>query len=209
MMIKVCGLTRQEDVDFCCQLGVNALGFILADSPRQVTLKKVKDLTSKIPPFVARVAVVQNPEKAFLEEIIYSKLFDYIQFHGEEAPEMIANLNIRTIKAISIKTSQDLNLIKLYNKSDYFLFDSKMGQQKGGTGVVFDWQLLKNINIKKPFILAGGLGLDNVLMAIDRVRPAGVDLNSRLESEPGIKSHHLLLETFRKIRNSEEVVDCE
>ncbi|MFW6306959.1 MAG: phosphoribosylanthranilate isomerase, partial [Bacillota bacterium] len=145
MRIKVCGLTRRKDVELCCRLGIDALGFIFADSPRQVSLEKVEELTSGIPPFVSKVAVVMNPEEEQLEGIIESGLFDYIQFHGEEDPDMIAEIPLFTLKAISVGQNAVVDKlqssIEKYEEADFYLFDSKVGKQKGGTGKSFNWDI--------------------------------------------------------------------
>lgn len=218
--IKVCGLTRREDIEFALELGVDALGFILGESPRQVSLEDVRELTCGLPPFVSRVGVVVNPDPVKLESIIENKLFDYIQFHGDIEAELLKNLSVKTIKTISIFSERDLEQLVRYQDVDYYLFDSKVGRQIGGTGKSFDWNILKKLNFdkfgvtevslgegtlnkvnsNKPFILAGGLGPDNIYTAIKRVQPAVVDINSKVESSPGIKDHSLLKETIEKIR---------
>src|SRR6056297_3627144 len=114
-MIKVCGMTCSEDVDLAVEIGVDALGFILAKSERKVDLKTVKNITHNLPPFIDLVAVVVNPKR---KEI-----------------EMIKNLPLKTIKAISIASAEDLKKIKKYQAAaDYLLFDTKIGSQTGGTG---------------------------------------------------------------------------
>ncbi len=196
MKIKICGLTRREDVLICNQLGVDALGFILAESPRQVEIEDVKLLTKDLSPFISKVAVTMNPGRQLLEDILASKLFNYIQFHGSEDPQIIKNFPLRTIKSISIGIETQINKIQdemnRYKCADYYLFDSKVGKNKGGTGKSFDWEVFNLLDIKKPFILAGGLGIDNISTALMKVNMVAVDLNSKLESSPGIKDKDLL-----------------
>jgi len=103
MKVKVCGLTRREDVLICNQLGVDAIGFILADSPRQVEIRDVSLLTEGLPPFISKVAVTMNPERQLLKDISASRIFDYVQFHGSEDPQIIKELPLKTIKSISIE----------------------------------------------------------------------------------------------------------
>lgn len=186
------------------ELGVNALGFILAKSPRQVDLETVYKLTAGLPPFVSTVGVVVNPSEKKLNKIIDSGLFDYIQFHGGEDPDLIAELSIKSIKAISISTQEDLDQIEKYKDVDYLLFDTKTGSEKGGTGKSFDWSLIKNYELPKPYILAGGLGPDNILEALTKVKPAAIDLNSKVEISPGIKDRALLSKTIAEINNFSE-----
>ncbi|WP_134058616.1 phosphoribosylanthranilate isomerase [Halanaerobium congolense] len=198
-MIKLCGMTRGEDVAYAVNTGVDAMGFILAKSPRQVTLEKVKELTDNLPPFIARVAVVVNPELEKVAEIENSGLFDYIQFHGSEEPKMLARTVLKSIKAISIAAQEDLTEVEKYLESaDYLLFDTKIGSQSGGTGQSFNWSLIRELEL--PYILAGGLGADNIEEALKQLKPLAVDINSRVEAEPGKKNNHLVKKTVEKIK---------
>ncbi|MFP4198801.1 MAG: phosphoribosylanthranilate isomerase [Halanaerobium sp.] len=199
-MIKLCGMTRRKDIVYAVNIGVDALGFILAESPRQISLDRVRELTHNLPPFINRVAVVVNPEPEKVEEIEESGLFDYIQFHGSENPKMLQNTTLKSIKAISIAGRKDLAEVEKYKENaDYLLFDTKIGEQSGGTGQSFDWSLITEL--KLPFILAGGLGTDNIERALKELNPLAVDLNSQVENEPGKKNHRLVKETVRKIKN--------
>jgi len=198
-MIKLCGMTRREDVVYAVNIGVDALGFILAESPRQVNLAKVRELCHKIPPFINRVAVVVDPEPEEVAEIEKSGLFDYIQFHGSEEPEMLKNTVLKSIKAISIAGEEDLAEVKKYKGiADYLLFDTKIGSQTGGTGESFDWKLINEL--KLPYILAGGLGVENIEAALEKLNPRAVDLNSQVENKPGKKNHRLVKKTVEKIK---------
>lgn len=201
IQIKVCGITRIEDALYAVKLGVNALGFILADSPRQIGLGDIKKISSFLPPFVSRVAVVVDPSSKELKEIVDSKLFDYIQFHGTEKPQIIKSMPLKSIKAVSIAEKDDLKNIDKYRDADYFLFDTRIDDQIGGTGKTFNWDLLKKVAHIRPFILAGGLGPHNIIQAIEIAKPAAVDINSRVEKNPGLKDYKLLRETILKIRS--------
>ena len=199
-MIKLCGITRREDVVYAVNIGVDALGFILAKSPRQVSLGRVKELTHNLPPFINRVAVVVNPEPEEIAEIENSGLFDYIQFHGSEEPKMLKRTVLKSIKAISIAGKKDLSEVEKYKESaDYLLFDTKIGSQSGGTGQSFDWSLISELEL--PYILAGGLGADNIGEALKKLNPLAVDINSKVENEPGKKNHCLLKKTVEKVKN--------
>jgi len=201
VMIKICGMSRKEDVEFAVELGVDCLGFILAQSKRQVDLEKVKKLTEDLPPFISRSAVVVNPSIKELDNIIESRLFDYIQFHGSEDPALIEEMPLKTVKALSIAAEEDLDEIEKYRYSaDFMLFDTKLGQKIGGTGRAFDWQILEKYSFNDKFILAGGLGPDNIEAALKALNPAAVDLNSRLEISPGIKDHLLMEAAVSQIK---------
>lgn len=202
--IKVCGLTRESDVRAAVALGADALGFILAPSPRRVTLEQVASLTRGLPPFVSVVGVMADPTDEELGEITESGLFDCLQFHGFEGPERLAGLPAKTIKAFGVSRAEDLDRVKTYEETaDFFLFDTKAGAGSGGTGQAFDWSILAGRNFSRSFILAGGLGPENIREAIGRVRPSAVDLNSRLESSPGIKDHGLMARAILAVKNDD------
>jgi len=198
--VKLCGLKRREDVLKALDLGFDALGFILAPSPRQVTLDDVKRLTEEVFPFVSIVAVVSDPDEAFLRQVISCGIFDAIQFHGKEDPSLLEGLPVKVIKAFSFAEGEKADFAKYRRIADFFLLDSgKAGT--GGTGKVFRWETIEHGQIGRPFILAGGLGPENLLDAIEKANPHGVDLNSRLEASPGVKDHRLMEEAIRLIRN--------
>ncbi len=201
--IKVCGLTERNNIKQVVKTGIDAAGFILAESPRKVSLKKVKKLTRGIPPFISKIGVVVNPGQEKLKKIVKSNLFDYLQFHGTEKTELINLSPLNNIKAVSISQKKDLNLLKDYDQVDYFLFDAKNEKKRGGTGEKFNWNYLQELEINKPFILAGGLGPNNIEKAIKEVQPEAVDLNSQIEIKPGIKDIKLLKKTINIIRKYE------
>lgn len=200
--IKICGITRKEDVSKAVMLGVDALGFILAESPRRISLEKAAELARKIPPFVSTVAVVADPEDSELEKIRRSGIFSCVQFHGEKDPDRLSVWPLKTIRVYSIGEEKDLESIPYSSSDDFILFDTKSGEKRGGTGKTFDWSLLKKVKLAKPFILAGGLGPENIIEAIERCRPAAVDLNSCIEREPGIKDHEKMELTIKRIREA-------
>lgn len=200
--IKICGMTNKQDIIAAIKLNVDAIGFILAKSPRKIDLHQAKKLIAELPPFISSVAVVVNPKMNELYNIISSKLFTHIQFHGNESLEIIKDVPLKTIKAISIADKSDLKAINKYkDQVDYLLFDTKTRGKSGGTGKSFDWSLLSKREIDKDFILAGGLGKGNIEQALKNVRPAAVDLNSQIEISPGKKDHILMGKTVNKINN--------
>lgn len=201
--VKVCGLTRECDVRTATALGADALGFILAPSPRRVTLERAASLLRGLDPFVSRVAVLSDPTEAELREVIESRLFDYLQFHGREEPGRLARLPLKTVKAFGISRGEDLDRAETYAEvADYFLFDTKAGGASGGTGQAFDWSLLSKRRFSRPFILAGGLGPENLSRALEKVRPSAVDLNSRIESAAGVKDPVLMARAILAAKRS-------
>lgn len=204
--IKICGITRREDVENAIELGIDALGFILAESPRKVSLSAAEDLIQGLPPFISTVGVVVNPCQTELDKISSRGIFSHIQFHGTEPSSIFKDLNMKTIKTFSIDSQEDLENIQLYREADFFLFDTRVGKSIGGTGKTFDWTLIKDAARGKPFILAGGLGPGNIDDAIRICRPDAVDLNSRLEYEPGKKDPELMRETVFRIRKTDSEI---
>ena len=203
--IKVCGITNITDAVNIANLNIHALGFILSESPRKVELSEVAKISKLLPPFVSRVAVVVDITLNELEKIQNSKLFDYIQFHGSEDIFLIKKCNLKTIKAIKIENEKSLSDIALYqNFVDYILFDTKIENKIGGTGKAFEWNILKKVNITKPYILAGGIGPENVSQAIATLKPAAIDLNSKVEKSPGKKDINLIKQTLEIIKNTEK-----
>ncbi len=201
MRIKVCGLTRKSDVAEAARLGADALGFILAPSRRRVSIEEAGRLAEGLPPFVTTVAVVVDPTEAELEEVIESRFFQAIQFHGIEPPGLLRGLPLRTIKAFGLGDGLPENIAG-YTCADWLLFDAG-GAGRGGTGRSFDWSLLEGKDFGRPFILAGGLGPENLPEALGRTEAAAVDLNSGIETAPGLKDHKRMKLAFMRIRQYE------
>ncbi len=203
MRIKICGLTRKKDVNMAVQLGADALGFILADSPRKVSLSQVKSLTQNISPFVDRTAVVVNPSYSKIKKIVESNLFNYIQFHGQKEPDFLKKIRtpgLGIIKAFSLQQEKDLKNVVLYNNTaDYFLFDTRINNRRGGTGQTFDWSLLEKTDNTKPYILAGGLGPKNIIAAAKKTGAKAFDINSKIETKPGKKDRVLMTRLFQNL----------
>ena len=184
--VKVCGLTRREDVLLAADLGADALGFILAPSPRRVDLAALEVLVRDLPPSMLRVGVVADPAPEEREAIRASGLLQVLQFHGRESPGTLGTPGLGVWKALAVRGAEDLDRGGLYEEADLLVLDGG-SPGRGGTGVPFDWSLLRDRPLRRPFFLAGGLGPENLAEALERVRPDGVDLNGRVEREPGIK----------------------
>jgi phosphoribosylanthranilate isomerase len=189
--VKICGITNLEDAVDAVKLGANALGFIFAPSPRQITPQKVRKIIRAIPPFVKTVGVFVNESPASIREVMQYCGLDLVQLHGDESPAFCDELMPYTIKALRIKDESCLQTSRAYcGKVRALLLDAYSKEKTGGTGKTFDWNLA--IKIKKvgvPIILAGGIGPSNINLAIHTVRPYAVDVNSGVEKRPGKKSH--------------------
>ena len=200
--VKICGITDYEDASIAVELGAGALGFIFADSPRQITPQKARDIIRAMPPFVKTVGVFVDEGPAAIKEIIHYCGLDLVQLHGDESPDLCCELMPYTIKALRIKDESSLRTSRIYQgKVRALLLDTYSKDKAGGTGKTFNWQLA--IKIKKlgiPIILAGGLGPANIDGAVSTVRPYAVDVNSGVEKRPGKKSHTLMKDLMEKVR---------
>ena len=191
------------------ELGVNALGFIFAHSPRRITQQKAREIVSAIPPFVTTVGVFVNEELAAIKEAKHYCGFDLVQLHGDESPDFCQALMPYTIKALRIKDSLCLSSIKAYRgKVRALLLDTYCKDEAGGTGKTFDWKLaLKIKQLGIPIILSGGLGPSNIIGAIGTVKPYGIDVNSGIEEYPGKKNHILMKDLMEKVSRGEFIDD--
>jgi phosphoribosylanthranilate isomerase len=192
--VKICGITNLEDASIAVELGANALGFIFAPSPRQITPQKTRAIIRAIPPFVKTVGVFVNEAPDAIREVMQHCGLDLVQLHGDESPGFCDELMPCTIKALRIKDESSLQTSQPYQgKVRTLLLDTYSKEKAGGTGKTFDWNLA--IKIKKmgiPIILSGGLGPSNIDLAIHTVRPYAVDVNSAVEKCPGKKSPILI-----------------
>jgi phosphoribosylanthranilate isomerase len=200
--VKICGITDPKDAWIAVELGAAALGFIFAASPRQITPQKARDITNAIPPFVKTVGVFVNEDPAVIKNVKHYCGLDLVQLHGDESPDLCAELMPYAIKALRIKDESSLRTARPYRgKVRALLLDTYSKDKAGGTGETFDWQLaLKIKKLGVPIILAGGLGPSNINDAISTVRPYAVDVNSGVEEHPGKKNHTLIEDLMQKVK---------
>ena len=188
--VKICGMTNLSDALSAVNAGADALGFIFyKKSPRSVNMKIVREIVSKLPPFVDAVGVFVNETAENINKIADRCKLDKVQLHGNESPAFCKKIRRRVIKAFRIKDLQSVKQLSRYSVSS-FLLDTFSEDDYGGTGKVFDWNLAYPAKKYGPVILAGGLTPDNVRKAIQIVQPYGVDVCSGLESNPGFKDHN-------------------
>ncbi len=199
--IKVCGITSIEDALAAVACGVDALGFVFyAKSPRAVSPEQAAAIIRSLPPFTTTVGLFVNADRATIEATIAICGLDVIQLHGDESPQDCDYSGCRVIKALRIKDSASLERAADYEVSG-LLLDAWSDQVYGGSGEVFDWQLLKDFASHHPVILAGGLTPGNVADAIRQVRPYAVDVSSGVEKAPGEKDFLKVAEFIRQVRN--------
>ena len=194
--VKICGLTSPEAIKGAAQAGATYGGLVFYEkSPRHLSLAKAREVALAAPPGFAKVALVVNPQDAFLEEMLSQVPIDILQLHGAEQPQRVQQIKQSTglpiMKALGIATAQDLHEIDRYAEiCDQLLIDAKPAPEAklpGGNGLAFDWQLLENHTWKIPWMLAGGLTPENVAQAIRVTQARQIDVSSGVESAPGLK----------------------
>jgi phosphoribosylanthranilate isomerase len=200
--VKVCGTTRLKDALLAVECGADAIGFIFyKKSPRCVTAKTAKEICSKLPPFVQRVGVFVNETAEKINRIADRCGLDAVQLHGDESPAFCKKIRHRVIKAVRVKDPGSLKDLSRY-PVDGFLLDTYKEDQWGGTGKVFDWELAARAKKYGPVIIAGGLNPRNVKVAIQKVKPYGVDVSSGVEQSPGKKDPKKVKAFLKAVRGS-------
>jgi phosphoribosylanthranilate isomerase len=208
--VKICGITRKEDLDAAAVAGADAVGFVVgvASSPRNLSLSEAEKLIRQVPPFVKSVLVTVTRSIDDFE--MYEKLNpDAIQIHGENlhaaASVRLKIPNTLLIGAVNAQHANDVDVVSRASKLfDAVLLDSFANGRYGGTGVVHDWELskrFKQVIHPKPLILAGGLNPENVAEAVRTVQPYAVDVSSGVERQPGIKSHQKIVEFIKNAKD--------
>jgi len=203
--IKVCGMTRAEDVCHAAAAGVDAVGFIFVpESPRMVEPEEVREMVRRLPPFVAAVGVFVDEEPERVNHIVRFCGLNVVQLHGGEGPDACRQVEAPVIKAFRV--GDDLaaaDLARFRGVVAGFLLDTYVENLAGGTGKVFDWSRVERLAPPGPVILAGGLGPENVAQAVRSVRPYAVDVNSGVETAPGRKDALAIDRVVRAVRGEE------
>lgn len=186
--VKICGLTRIEDVRAACAAGADALGFVFYEkSPRRVSPGQAAGLVAAMPPFVQSVGLFVDASPAFIDAVLARVPLDLLQFHGDESPSACRRHGRPYIKALRVRPGTDLlECAARYRDARGLLLDAYVPGVPGGTGERFDWSLLPD-TLPLPVVLSGGLTPENVAEAVRRVRPWAVDVSSGVEASKGIK----------------------
>ncbi len=204
--IKVCGLTRREDVQAACQAGADLLGFIFSTSPRRIEPEQAGLLIRTVPPEIERVGVFVNETENYVEQTARQAGLSMVQLHGDESPEYCRRIGEQTglpvIKVLRAGGEQVLAEIPRF-ETGYLLLEPCVPGQYGGTGQQADWPLAARIVAAFPgrrFFLAGGLNPENACLAARTVQPYGLDASSGLEDAPGIKNPHKIIQFIEEVR---------
>ncbi|HWH82408.1 MAG TPA: phosphoribosylanthranilate isomerase [Burkholderiaceae bacterium] len=185
--IKICGLTRDADVDAAVRSGADAVGFVFyAPSPRSITLERAVELARRLPPFVTPVGLFVNAAEAEIAAAVAAIPTLLLQFHGDESPADCRRAGRPFLRAARMTEGFDLlNFAARFSDAQALLLDAHV-DGFGGGGKVFDWSLARTA-VPLPVVLSGGLHAGNVIQGIATLRPWAVDVSSGVESAKGIK----------------------
>lgn len=185
--VKICGITREQDLEAAVAAGADALGFVFYPrSPRFLDRRRAAELVRQAPPFVTRVGLFVNPDPVMLAETLAEVPIDLIQFQGDEEPAFCEQFGRPYLKVARIRPGLDLlEFARAYPSARGLLLDAYV-ESYGGAGQMFDWSVVPKA-LPLPMVVAGGLTSDNVGAAIRQLRPWGVDVSSGVEVAKGIK----------------------
>ena len=201
LIVKICGLTSDAALDAALSAGADMVGINrFKPSPRYVGLALAARLAARARGRVESVLVTVNMGDGELDQTVEAVRPDWIQFHGQESPDRVAAAAARTgclvMKAVGVAAAEDLGRTTPYADAvDMLLLDAKPpkgASRPGGHGIAFDWSLVANRVLARPYLLSGGLTVDNVAEAAAATSAAGVDVSSGVEREPGIKDPDLI-----------------
>ena len=194
--VKICGLTRAEDVETAIVHGASFLGFIVeADSKRRLSVADAARIAAPAQGIIPRVAVTVNAGDYLISHIMAEMVPDYIQCHGDEPPARLAEIEqkfgVKVIKAVPLATQADMVSAETYaGVCDFILYDAKPpegAKVRGGHGLSFDWNILREAPLPKRWALAGGLTPDNARQAAQRTNAPILDVSSGVEASAGLK----------------------
>ncbi len=207
--VKICGLTTAGDARYAVSLGAAALGFIFyAPSPRFIAPGQARIIASVLDHPIRKVGVFVNTPPDMINTIVELVGLDLVQLSGNETPQDCRGISVPVIKTLHVGLAYDPTVAQAYDVHAFLLDTSQMGSY-GGTGRIFDWNLVDRDLFYRPLILSGGLNSDNILDGIKAIRPQAVDVCSGVEASPGVKDWErmkLLFEVLKTTESSDEQV---
>jgi len=200
--VKICGLTRVEDVKSAIEAGADAVGFVFTRSPRRISVETATRLVNYVPKGVLRVGLFLNQDRSEIRKVVSSVPLDVLQFHGSETEQECNAFGLPWLKAVAMENAESARQAERdFPNAMGLLLDSHTAGKRGGSGNVFDWTLSRPLSM--PVWLAGGLNADNVARAIRIVRPFAVDVSSGVEVSPGIKDTSRMTAFIKAVREFE------
>jgi phosphoribosylanthranilate isomerase len=209
LLIKICGLSTPDTLEAALDAGADMVGFVFfPPSPRTLEFDRAAKLSQQVRGRALKVALSVDADDALLEGIVEELKPDIMQFHGKETPERVlatkSRFGLPVMKAIHVSEAADLAAVAEYEDSaDRLLFDArppKGAVLPGGNGAAFDWTILDHVATPRPWMLSGGLNVQNVAEALRVTRAPGIDVSSGVESAPGIKNVELIQQFVRNAR---------
>jgi phosphoribosylanthranilate isomerase len=201
LFVKICGITRAQDAELASRLGAAAVGFIFwPDSPRSIASEVASRIVEVVPPHVMKVGVFVDEDLDVVRHVMDVVGLDVAQLHGHETPEYCRRLGRKVFKAIGMKDNETVD-VSQFDSDVVMLVDAHDSERYGGTGRPVNWAAAREIAVTRPTILAGGLNPANVKLALESVRPYGVDVSSGVESEPGVKDPVRLKSFFEALHD--------
>ena len=192
-----------EDAIAAADYGASAIGFIFySKSPRYIPPEKAKEIVMKVGGRVSFVGVFVDKPLDYVHTVSDKVGLDFIQLHGNESPEYCDLIKLPVLKVFRVDENFDSEVINKY-KVHAFLFDTYRKGAVGGTGKVFNWRLISNLETNTPIIISGGLNIDNIIDSIKVASPNSIDINSGIESAPGIKDRKKMMALFDILKNVE------
>ena len=173
--VKICGLSTVEAVEATVLAGADYIGFVFAESKRQVSLEQAHELAKLVTGKTKIVGVFVSPSLEDLEQAIGQVPLDMVQIHGTFDEALIPKISVPVIRAIQLSDQE----AKVTSPADFLLFDAPVA----GSGQTFDWDLLKDQTIQQDFFIAGGLTVDNVRQARETFQPYALDVSSGVETD--------------------------
>ncbi len=215
--VKICGTTNRHDAQSSVAAGADALGFIFAPSPRSIELTAAADIIAALSGQAEMIGVFVNESPERIADVAHEIGLTGVQLHGDEAAETLPEFRraLGSRKIIKVLHADDLltagagklsEYLSAQDSLDAILLDSGSAQQRGGTGIAYDWSqalpTAARIRVEMPLIVAGGLNSSNVAHAIELFDPYGIDVASGVESRPGIKDETMVKQFITAVRKS-------
>jgi phosphoribosylanthranilate isomerase len=211
--VKICGLSDVASLDVALDAGADMVGFVFFEpSPRHIGLDQARALGERTAGRARKVALTVDADDAGLAALIEAAAPDIIQMHGHETPQRVAYVRARfglpVMRAVGLATRGDLDQVAQFDSiADYLLFDARPPEhatRPGGNGDAFDWTLLRGLQARKPWLLAGGLRSDLLEYAMRATGATGFDVSSGVESAPGVKDHAAIARFVARARDAGE-----
>lgn len=201
--VKICGLTRREDAQIAAQLGADALGLVFyPKSPRHVSLEQAKAVIAGLPAFVTVTGLFVDAAPDQVRAAREALRLDLLQFHGDEPPDYCRGFGAPYLKAVRMREGVEISaLARDYHDAAGLLLDAWHPDEKGGTGLSFDWTRARKA-CGLPIVLAGGLTAGNVAQAIRVARPYAVDVSSGVEAKKGVKDADKMAAFMREVNQT-------